>query len=450
MEHIRDINAFNDAISLYDELINRNDLRKIKNIPLLPMHDIAQDSEMRLIKILSISEACSNQLVRRLVPLLGALHHLNAALGYILQVKMTKVNIYLAIKCPGALNTAVSLIQKIFTVKYPDLFVKVLSTKESLRLINQSLFCSEMLGSISSIITSPLICNDFSSSAASRLKQLLLCTENENYTLLFLADYTKHQSIKNKIYQLENLYTLLDSFKETTFTYHRTLSDSCTNNSSITKTSSFTSADTKTASNTTVKGCSSKVSNSLILNAKVDDQFNYIINAQPSKENEAKNNCTASDSATGTKQKNITDLKGDSETTSKGNNTTFCFKGENKTASKLLKTLDLTLNDLYKIENGPVFSFGVYILSPYLSSTLHAAYTYLDIMHHNKEYRTENYITTWDKDNNDFTKILSYLSQLGHPHFSMPRHHAPFTPTHFIDSHHLSHMIGTSTCCLSK
>ncbi|WP_069998027.1 hypothetical protein [Cellulosilyticum sp. I15G10I2] len=445
MDYIRDIGEFNSALTLSQDLLNREYLKQLKSMPILSISDMNDKCAIRLIKLNNISETYSDNLLDRVMPALNALHHLKVSIGYIVQITPTRVNTYLAIKSAYDINTALKIIQNTLSAKHSDMLIKVLDEKFSCKILNQSLFDITKLTSLSSVTLNTDTFSTLTDLTSSKLKSLLCAMYNETFTILFLAIPTEQTHINDRIYQLENLFTLLDSFKETTFTYNKTFTDSCTNNKSDTKYKSALHTDTKTDKKETLKRCTLRSLDSLILNMKVDDNFNYIINSQPSKEEELKNICTTSDTQTDTVHNTFTDLTSNSETTSKANNSTYSFKGENKTAMALLKKADACLTKLYNLQHLPTFNLGIYFSSPHAYTTLRATFTYLDLLKNNKSCFQDYYVNTWDKEESSFSAILSYLPRLSHPSFIRGRNRVPLSPTAFLDHQSLAKLICIPT-----
>ncbi len=445
MDYIRDISEFNYALTLSEDLLSRDYLKHLKSMPLSSINDIKNKYSVRLIKMYPISKSCSSHLIERVIPTLNALHHLKVSIGYILQITPCHVNAYLAVKSSYDIDTVIKLIQSALEPIRFDVIMKILDENLSNKLLNQSLFTPFKVSSLSSVTLSVDTYHNIVKTNTSKLKEFMHHMSGETFTILFLAHAADQAQISNRITQLEGLFTLLDSFKETNFTYHKTSSDSCTNTTSDTKFKSLLHTDSLTNTKNIAKKLSTRTLDSLIVNLKINDSLNYILNTQPSKEKEFKDIWTTCDAQTDTKQNTFTDVKSNSETSTKGNNATFSFKGENKAAIELLKKTDASLTKLYGLQHLPTFNLGVYFASPHAHTTLRATFTYLELLANSEKCLHEHYVNTWDKDESTFNTLLSHLCMLSHPSFIKGRKQASFTPTTFVDYQSLAHLICAPT-----
>lgn len=377
----------------------------------------------------------------RVIPIFTVLHHLKTSVAYVIQVKPPRVNIYLALKNDDTLPISLKVIEKALGAENTSFSFKILDANLSSHLLRESLLSSSKNSSLSALTLNLETCNTFAETNSSKLSTLFQYMEKEAFTLLFLADFAEPSALQETIYQFENLFTLLDSFRETTFTYHKTFSENCSHTLSDTKFQSMLHTASETDKKDVFKGHHMKNIDSLILNIKVDDTFNYIINSQPATEKECKEILSHSDSQTTTKQNHLTDATSKNDSTSKGHNSTYNFKGENKTAIELLKRVDALLSSLYAIQHLPSFNFGIYVLSEHAHTTLLAACTYLELLRNAKHSQQENYMTTWYKEEKNFNPIMASLQGLSHPLFIKGHNRSFCTPTTWIEAKCLAQLL---------
>lgn len=443
VDHIRDIGEFQYAMNLSRDLLNREYLTQLKALPLMSAsHPIGHPpSTIRLIKLEYLSQTYSGHLINRVTPLLGALNHLGAALGYILNVSSNVLTTYLAVKS-SSMDTLLQLIQNTLNNKDSHVAITILAEEESQKLLDNQLFNTDSTSSLSSVIINPSqYTNQPTSLTSSTLSRLLEDMAGEDYTILFLANSADKKHIADRIYQLENLFSLLDTFKETTFTHNKALSESNSNTLTRCDTQSDTCAvgelDTKTHS----EEIDCKTFNTLIVNFDVNETLDYAINTQVFKNNEIHDTYTHTHSLTNTNQNSLSKTTTDCDTHTKGNTSTFYFKGENKTAIELLKKTEELLTVLYHSRYLPQFNLGVYFIAPYAHTTLRATFTYLELLASSSKKSQENHVHTWSKDDASFNPLLTQLSCLDHPHFIKPYDRTTFSPTELINSKTLSELI---------
>jgi len=445
VDSIRDMNEFKHTISLSNDILNKDYLTQLKSMSLAAISNTTNSTSIQLIKLKNIPEVCCPSILETMIPVLAALHHLDVTIGYILQVTPTQITAYLAIKSVTHIDTALNLLESALNIKCSNLLIEVISEKEKQQLLNKELFNAEKVSSLSSVVINPAFDNPSPKSVFTELKALYKCMANEEYILFFLASPIQKKQVRDSIYQLENLFTLLHSFKETTFTYNFNTSATCTNNISHSDSKSFshTVADSETI--TIAKELDCKKWNTLIFNDDVNECIDYVISTQNIKDNATKNICATCHTLTDAEQTTLGHSTSDGEANVKGNSTTYCFKGENKTAIELLKKADFVLNKLYSVQNLPQFNLGIYFLAPSSYTTLRAAFTYLDLFEKDKECLQDSSVTTWDSHETTFDRLLYYLSELSHPSFFKSRSDIAFTPTAFIDNHSLAHLMCMPT-----
>jgi hypothetical protein len=283
--------------------------------------------------------------------------------------------------------------------------------------------------------------NPHTSLTAPALSHLLEAMIGEDYTILFLANSADKKCIAERIYQLENLFSLLDTFKETTFTHNKALSES--NSSTLTScdTQSDSCATGELDTHTHSEEIDCKTFNTLIVNFDVNETLDYAINTQVFKNNEIHDTYTHTHSVTNTNQNSLSKTATNCDTNTKGNTSTFYFKGENKTAIELLKKTEAILTPLYHSRYLPQFNLGVYFMAPYAHTTLRATFTYLELLANTSKYPLENHVHTWTKEDSAFDSLLTHLSCLDHPTFIKSYDRTTFSPTELINSKTLTELI---------
>ncbi|MDF2614987.1 MAG: hypothetical protein K0S71_2773 [Clostridia bacterium] len=444
MDYLRDIKEFKHALSLSEEILNKEYLRQLKMMSLSPTADVADTSSIQLIRLKNIPESCCSYIIERMIPVLAALHHLGTAIGYILRVTPAKVTAYLAIQSIKDIYTSLKLIENALDIKDSNLFIEVIDTNKKNDLLS-NLFNQDKITSLSSVIINPTFRSNTNKGIFSELQELHKLMGSEEYILFFLATPAEKEQIKDSIYQLENLCTLLDSFKITTFTYNHNTSDTCTNNASKSDSQNLSHTTSESETLTTSKELDCKNLNTLITNYDVDDSLDFCFNTQTIKATDTKNICASTHSTTDADQTTRSHSKSEGQTNAKGNSMTYSFTGINKTSSELLKKTDFTLNQFYDLQSIPQFNFGIYFLSPHTYTTLRATFTYLDLLKRNKENVCDSCITTWDTHDAHFNRLFHCLSKLSHPSFIKARSERFITPTSWIDHQSLAHLMCIPT-----
>lgn len=447
MDYIRDINAFNNALSLSEDLLNKFYLKQLHTLPLIARDKQLNLSDIRLIKLYDTSSTYLN-ILEKLIPSLKVLHYLNGCIAYIVQRTHLRMDIYLAIKSTSDMDTIIALLQN--TCQKSHFMIKELDLVKSQQILTQSIFSLSKIESITSLTLNPHILNHEQTDYSQLFKTLLKYMYPEHFTLLFLAQTAHPNRINDTISELESLSNLLDSFKETSFTYHKTLSDSCTDTLSDTQFKSLSHTDNQKQSKDIIKRTTNRTLDSMLANIKINDNLNYIINNQPSKETECKDVCSTFDNVTDNDTHTFTDVKTNTQTSSKGNNSTYSFSGINKTAQEKIKQTNTLLSELYSLQYESTFDLGIYFLAPHAYTTLRAAFTYFELCKKVNPTLKQHYIHTWNQNENKFHTILSYLTHLTHPQFIKQRYEATITPSAWINSQSLAKMISSPVSYYSK
>ena len=445
MDLIRDAAQFNDILSLSEEVLSRNDLAKLKSLNLISSSERSGSTSTQLIQL---NPPSKKSIENQFAPILGALHHLETSLAYIIRITPQKTECYLAFRAPNHSSAVFELVKTMGICDFKKTSGEIASSHASTSIIYENLINPKQFASLTSVTINPISCSIISPSHYEKFTALIKTLKEQECTLLFLANPSEKKIFDAMIYQLEHLFTLFDTFKETTFTYHHTHSDSFTNNKTQSKATTLTEAKTQTKTQTFSIENDCKNTDSLFINYKVNDKLSYVINNQPFKASEKTDVQTNTCSETNTSQDALTDSSTDGKTNSKGHNNTFCFKGENKTAETFLKKIKTQLSILYQSEYKPQFQFNLYLLSSQLPANLLMAFKILDLLVYSKEERFQSYVTTWTKEDEIFEGLITYLSNLQHPSFQKPRSKTFVSPASFMDVDHLSHLIYHLTAVL--
>lgn len=445
MDYIRDISDFKHALSLSENILNKEYLKELKTLPLLPPSDTSAVYHISLFKLKNLSSQHASLMLEHIAPVLGVLHHIGASVGYLLQISSKRITVYFAVKTQATdALTAQNLIQNTLCQNELALFVELSDTLNSKNFLSEKLFNSNKISALSSLVFNETPNTMLLSSAASAIKSLISAMAGEEYRILFLADPVNPAQIKHTIYQLEDLFTLLDAIKQTAFTYNKNKSSNCTKtiNESDAMMQTNALADSKTTTFSKEYDC--KNFNTFITNYDVNEKLDYAVNVQRIQNNERHDTSSFSHTETNTEQNTESCSKSNSDANTSGSSTTYSFSGENKTAKELLKQTDRLLNMLYASKNLPQFNLGIYFFAPHRHTVLRAVFTFLDLASMNEDIQ-EKTILSWQKNDASFQMLLNYLSQLNHPRFTKSRNSSFLTPTSFITLKNLAHLICMPT-----
>lgn len=462
MEEVRDIEELDEAIELCKRYLHKNYLQDITKLEAITTNNTPNKIRILKLKKFVYNEKENN--IEKLTSILTAINNIHSTFAYIISSTKKEVSIYLAIKTDNETSIGKDMLYNGLKGNFPGIEIENIYNDEMEYLINDEIFSSNKK-CISSSVVIPKQKNDKLDVDIQGIEKFIDSTIGQEYTAIFLAKSLNFEQIENIKNELENIYTLISPFKETSFTFGENESDnvSKTISEGITKGISNTITNTIGTSQSTSKtkgasmggGLGNSIGTSINagINAGLDlgiKSIGICLGVGKSVVNSLSVNGSVNMSKTKTESESQStsdsmstqDSKNDTTSDTKGYTTgetrTYTFKSENKSRVQLLEKIDNTLKRIQESEDVGMFSFGTYFLAPTKDIAIRLASTYTGLVKGDKSGLETNHINTWDEDNSDIIK--NEIKKLEHPLFK-DNIEIEVTPTTLITSRELS--IGT-------
>ncbi len=428
MGEVVNLDKLDVSINLCKKYLYKNYLEDISKLTPIKTD---KKYKIRILKLRKFIYDKKENNIEKLTAIFTAINNIHLTFAYIINSTKSKIDIYLAIKTDEETSIGKDILYNSLKGNFPGIELENIYNDEIEDLIDFKIF-SNNKEFVSSSVVIPRQKDDKLDVNIQGIEKFIDSTIGQEYSAIFLAKSLSFEHIENIKSELENIYTLVSPFKETSFTFGEN------ENANIAKT--FSEGITKGVSNTitNTQGMSESTSKtrgfSIGFGLGIDKAINKSINTSI---NTSKTESTSNSKSDSTSiQENETITISNTKGYTKGENRSYTFKLENKKIIQLLEKIDNTLKRVQESEDVGMFSFGTYFLASSKDTAIRLASTYTGVVKGNKSGIETNYINTWDEENSDIIK--NELKKLEHPLFESE---IDVEPTTLITSRELS--IGT-------
>ena len=422
MHDVRDRQLLQEALTQYDNLVNRpllHDLGCLHIIPPLPC--------CKPIYLLRIETLPENNHYEFFSFILSALASLSEAIGYFLCSHGGKISIYIGIKgdCPDAFT----LLQSGLIQTFPGTTFEVLL--DPLAFLSNFFSPSHCL-----YITSATVIprTSFTTPLLSQFTGLM--GKASDYVAFFLAHPLPHCELVKLYDELCEVYNLLSIFSQVNFNHIHAVSKNGSTTISHGRTTTDGSTQTETNSNSVLNGENSynNISASsgfpcVYLNNN-NINFSYLANKACSSSRTDSFSCAQASSCNVAHSRTDSKLSGENVSDNHG----ISYSAQNIIVQNALSTLSTLIHRLQQLFHSTLFKYGAYFLSPSRETSLRAAYSFIGLAPDSSTTVSPKVVNAWSPEHACYSLILESLMKFESPEFCAPHHANPIDSTSLIQS----------------
>ena len=429
MYDVRDMQLLQETLAQYNDLVNRpllHDLNCLSVVPPLPC--------TQPIYLLHIKTLPENSHSSAFSFILNALASLSGAMGYFICSSNGKISIYIGIK--GEYSAAFSLLQSGLIQTFPGAtFEVVLDTPLFLTNLFSPSNCFEMTST--TVIPSP---NHPTLPLLTQFSNLM--GSSSDYTAFFLAHPLSHSELLNYHDGLCEIYNTLSIFNQVHFNHIHGLAK----NSSTTITNSKTTTDghsmTETDGNSKAHSDSSYTNTTISTGALcpyINNNINlsFLANKGCSHSHTDNFSCAQASSCSTAHCHTDSRLSGENKSDNHG----ITYSAQNIYVQNALSIMSGTINRAQLLLQSTAFEYGAYFFSPYMETSMRAAYTFMGLAHDASTYLGPTLVNHWSPSHPSYSLLLEALLKFESPKFYTSNSNQAFQNTTFIQSTELLNSI---------
>lgn len=422
MHDVRDRQLLQEALSQYEDLVNRpflHDLGCLQAIPPLPCC-----KPIYLLHIEALPESSQHEYFSFI---LSALASLSEALGYFLCAQKGKFSIYIGIKgdCPDAF----ALLQSGLLQTFPGSTFEVL--------MDPPAFLSDFFSPTHCLyVTSATVIPKTSFTTPLLTQFTTLMGRTSDYAAFFLAHPLPHCELIKWYDELCEVYNLLSIFNQINFNHIHAVAKNGSTTISYGKTTTDGSTQTETNSNSILNGensynnisASSGFPCAYLNNNNIN--LSYLSNRACSSSRTDSFSCAQASSCNIAHSRTESRLSGENISDNHG----ISYSAQNIVVQNALSTLSTLIHRVQQLFNSTLFKYGAYFLSPSRETSLRAAYSFMGLAPDSSTSVEPRVVNTWYPEHACYPLILESLLKFETPQFCSSHNDKPITPTTLIES----------------
>lgn len=408
-------NALLERGLLYaDQYVNRQYMTGLSMYATQPA-SVSSFTGMRLFQIDKLVYDSEEELLDKLVSLYGALNSIQATAVLILKSGRNGVELYLGTNCEGQASTAGGILNSGLTGNFGGTHLSSLTETEI-----RNLFGGYLSGNgrqcVSTVTLVPSLRDEEKEKSVQGIEKLMDGMASKEFIAIIIAEPMPQQEIECQKRGLEELYSTISPYAETSLAYGQNASYAVAEGTF----SSFAKSLNNSISNT--NGGSTGQSTSY----GGSSGSSYSASGWGGNSSSSYNQSYSSGSSW---SQAVT--SGDTKTTSSGSNQTITntlgesrtltLKHTNKSVSELLKNIDAQLERLHACESFGLWSTAAYFVSEDVQTSVMAASTFRALIAGDETYLDKSIINTWNYTNKDTQEVIKSIFHGKHPKIEIPR-----------------------------
>lgn len=370
---------------------------------------------MRLLKIDKLVYDSDEELTDKLISLYGALNSISATAMLVLKSGKNGVELYLGTFCEGQASTAGGILQSGLTGNFGGTHLESL-TESGI----QKLFGEYVSGNrrqcVSTVTLVPSLRDEEKQRSVQGIEKLMDGMAGKEFIAVILAEPMPQRDIEQQKRGLEELYSTISPYAETSLAYGKNASYAVAEGSF----SSFSKSLNNSISNS--NGGSSSHSSSYGGGSGSSYSYNgFGSNSSSSYSESYISGSSWSQAVTSGETKTTSGGNNQTITNTIGENRTLTIKHTNKAISELLKNIDAQLERLHACESFGLWSTAAYFVSDDVQTTVMAASTFRALIAGDETYMDKSIINTWNHANAYTEDIIKSIFHGHHPRIHIPR-----------------------------
>jgi len=397
-----------------DQYVNRQYMTGLSMYATKPVNFPAYTG-MRLFQIDKLVYDSEEELTDKLISLYGALNSIQATVMLVLKSGKSGVELYLGTFCEGQASTAGGILNSGLTGNFGGTHLSSLP-ESGIRKLFDKYVSGNSRQCVSTVTLVPSLRDEEKEKSVQGIEKLMDGMSGKEFIAIIIAEPMPQQDIERQKRGLEELYSTISPYAETSLAYGQNASYAVAEGTF----SSFAKSLNNSISNT--NGGSTGHSSSYGGSSGSSFSGSGFGSSSSS---------SYSDSYSSGSSWSQAVTRGDTKTTSSGSNQTITntmgesrtltLKHTNKSVSELLKNIDAQLERLHACESFGLWSTAAYFVSEDVQTTVMAASTFRALVAGDETYLDKSIINTWNHTNSDTTAVINAIFHGHHPRIEIPR-----------------------------
>lgn len=390
----------------------------------LPMYAIrANDAKsynpLRMYHLNKLVYEADENLSDKLVSLYGALNSIQSTALLVLQSSKDGVELYLGTQCAQQPSTAGSILQAGINGNFTGSAYESLQNSEIQRLLSKpqnkgSLPC------VSTVTLVPSLRDEEKENSVQGIEKLMDALSGREFTAILIAEPMHPGDIEVQKRGLEEMYSTISPFAETTLAYGNNSSyavaDGTFTSFANSLNNSVTNTNSESISQSTSSGTSSSSGSSF-----GGDGFSFNGSSGSSYSSTYGSSSGWSKAVTSGETKTTSSGNNQTITNTVGESRTLTIKHVNKSVSEMMTKIDKQLERIRGCESFGLWSAAAYFISDDVQVASIAASTFRALVAGDSSYMDKALINIWDSANEYTPLVLDAITHGRHPRINVPR-----------------------------
>ena len=391
----------------------------------LPMYrvqqyDIESYNHIRLYRMNKLVYETDEELIDKLISLYGALSSIQSSALLVLKSTKEGVELYLGTRCIQQASTAGSILQagikgnfggSEFASLQNSEIAKILSTTQSTSLTHQC---------VSTVTLVPSLRDNEKAHSVQGIEKLMDALAGREFTAILIAEPMHPRDIETQKRGLEQLYSTISPFAETSLAYGSNASyavaDGTFSSFSNSLNNSITNSNSESVSHSTSSGSNSSSGYSFS-----GDGAGFSGSSGTSYSETYGSSSSWSKAVTSGETKTTSAGVNQTITNTVGENRTLTITHINKSVNEMMQNIDSQLERLRACESFGLWSTAAYFISDDVQVVAMAASTFRALIAGDNSYLDKALINIWDQTNKQTPQVLEAITHGYHPRINVPR-----------------------------
>ena len=384
---------------------------------------IDEYADIRLFRVAKLVLDKEENTTDKLASVYGAIHSINSTLLVVVKSTSDGIEFFLGTKKENAIDisptTAGQILKGTLKSNFPGSELIDIKTPEINALMQGVL---ERKAEISSVAINPSLRDDNKEHFIQGFEKFLDAFSGKEYAAVLIAQPLDKHSVEEYKRGLEDLYSTLSHFSETTLAYGTSESKTVTENISRNFSEAINNSVSRSNGASQSHGTSSSHSDNLHSSSGYSGMFGNSSSGSGSSSTQGTSRTSGtnwSENATNGTTKTDGEQHGHSfgNTSSETKNITVTHT--DKTVHRLLERIDEQLEKVSSFESYGMWTSGAYFISKDKQTSVAAANTFRALVL-GDETRQEAFVNIWGAENNNTSLLLQYVSTGKHPLIKIP------------------------------
>ena len=424
-------NALDMGIAYAERFVSREYMSNLPDYDIIPFpvavdkngNRIDEYADIRLYRIAKLVLDKEENTTDKLASVYGAIHSINSTLMVVVKSTIDGVEFFLGTKngdfADVSPTTAGQILKSTLKSNFPGSELIDAKTPEISTILKNVL---QRRSEVATVSINPSLRDDDKEHFVQGFEKFLDAFSGKEYTAVLIAQPLDKYAVEEYKRGLEDLYSSLSHFSETTLAYGTSESKTVTENISRNFSEAINNSVSRSNGASQSHGSSSSRSNSWNSSSGYSGMFGNSSSGSGSSTTSGTTRTSGtnwSESATNGTTKSTGDQRGQSfgNTSSETKNITVTHT--DKTVFRLLERIDEQLEKISLFESYGMWTSGAYFVSKYKQTSVAAANTFRALVL-GDETRQEAFVNIWGTGNNNTPLLLQYVSAGRHPLIRIP------------------------------